>query len=190
MSENSETTTTPRKVNIRPSMKTILHYFIAGALLLPVYGVGVLIIIAGVFVWNRKKYALSDEDISAQISGKHVQVYFRDVTKAGSEVRSQLPDFLDSWFPGARYETLVLETTSGRFEFEGIPDSNDIAAYLNNLITQREVREKASNEREQFRIKTDPGSLERLNDLVGLWQQGMISDEEYQKERSKFVGNH
>ena len=35
-------------------------------------------------------------------------------------------------------------------------------------------------------VKSDPGTIDRVDYLMGLWQQGLISNEDYQEERKKF----
>lgn len=54
------------------------------------------------------------------------------------------------------------------------------------IAIEKEKRRKAMQERAkgdytEFRI----GGLENMNDLVGMWQQGLISDEDFEAEQRK-----
>jgi hypothetical protein len=46
------------------------------------------------------------------------------------------------------------------------------------------VEQQAKNKREQ--PQTSPGSLDKLDYLTGLWQQGLLSNEDFKREKKHF----
>jgi hypothetical protein len=81
---------------------------------------------------------------------------------------------------------LELHTEKDILVLKGIEKASDIQEVINELITLKKEIKDANKTRERVQVKQDPGSLERLNDLAGLLQEGLISYEDYLQERKKF----
>jgi hypothetical protein len=66
-------------------------------------------------------------------------------------------------------------------------------AELSGMILKAAKAERKRLEQQKIQQNKQPefspGSIERLNYLTGLWQQGLITDEEFEKERKHF-DNH
>lgn len=84
---------------------------------------------------------------------------------------------------------VIITTESDELLVSGIPakeaENLENALYLaiETEKKHRALREKAKGDYDDT-IKT--GGLEHLNSLIGMWQQGLISEEDFEKEQQKF----
>src|SRR5690606_37921197 len=76
---------------------------------------------------------------------------------------------------GKTVKSLNISTENETHVLEALINSDSLASVINTAISNRLILEKNTKEREKATIKVDPGALERLNDLVGMWQQGLLS---------------
>ncbi len=78
----------------------------------------------------------------------------------------------------------IVITANGRqYTLKGIEDASSTATIIWQAAEAAVARQNNRNRPANFQPPTNAaGTLELMNDLVGLWQQGMISDEEYGKE--------
>ncbi|AXJ01503.1 PH domain-containing protein [Cyclonatronum proteinivorum] len=80
---------------------------------------------------------------------------------------------------------LALTTSTETVTMRGIENADQLEDVL-IIAIEKEKRRKAMQERAKgdynhFRV----GGLENMNDLVGMWQQGLISDEDFEAEQRK-----
>ncbi|MCC5932923.1 MAG: PH domain-containing protein [Candidatus Cyclonatronum sp.] len=80
---------------------------------------------------------------------------------------------------------LHLETAEKKLVMTGIEKGEQLEDVL-YIAIEKNKRRKAMQERAKgdytdFRV----GGLENMNDLVGMWQQGLISDEDFEAEQRK-----
>ncbi len=86
--------------------------------------------------------------------------------------------------------TIIVEDLEGNtIEMKGIKGADKLEkALIVALETEkkkRALKEKAKGDYDNYKI----GGLEHMNSLVGMWQQGLISDEDFRKEQEKFKKN-
>lgn len=80
---------------------------------------------------------------------------------------------------------IVLTTESATYRLEGLEQADALEDVL-YIAIRTEERRRALEEKAKGDHKIDPGGLDQMNYLTGLWQQGMISDEDFERERAKF----
>lgn len=68
----------------------------------------------------------------------------------------------------------------------GIADPEPVAALLEQAAASEKERREMRREIERNQPSYPYGVMERKNELVGLWQQGLLSEEEYRREAQKF----
>lgn len=147
-------------------------------LLLPLAGLGILIFAYYARRITGLQYHISNDDITVYKTDgntrfpiKHIQNIELTQTRA------------ERWF---ELGTLHLTTNSGTLDIIGISSPHQIKEALEIAIAKEvkwtELDQKARGEYTDIKI----GGLQSMDELVGLWQQGLISEDEYNRERKKF----
>lgn len=80
---------------------------------------------------------------------------------------------------------LLLTTEAQTYRLEGLEQAGALEDVL-YIAIKTEEKKQALEEKAKGDHHIDPGGLDQMNYLTGLWQQGMISDEDFEKERAKF----
>lgn len=81
---------------------------------------------------------------------------------------------------------LELVSERGSLTLFGIENASVIKETIDQLIAFKNELKYSKEKRDAVKVKQDPGSLERLNDLTGLLQEGLISYDDYLQERKNF----
>jgi hypothetical protein len=68
----------------------------------------------------------------------------------------------------------------------GIENPTSLLEKIDTAIAYQKEQLKANKKITAREPTHDPGTLEKLDYLTGLWQQGLINDEDYDSERKKF----
>lgn len=80
---------------------------------------------------------------------------------------------------------VLVSNESQTYRLEGLQHADALEDVLFIAIKteekRRELEEKAIGDHD-----IDPGGLDQMNYLTGLWQQGMISEEDFEIEQKKF----
>jgi hypothetical protein len=168
-----------KMMEYRPNWKIFAKEFIIGIILIPFFGIGLVVLMYYYVALSKIVYHFSDDEIIISLSPTYKEyVPIGDLTET---------NLVKSTFLGRfQTDTLIIKTPSSQFTLRGIANAHFIQKVLESSIAQHRKQIKNKQEREKFTTTAHPGSLEKLNDLVGLWQQGLISDEDYFNERRKF----
>jgi hypothetical protein len=87
---------------------------------------------------------------------------------------------------------IVIKSENQKIQCRSIKESD--ADHIENVLTaaiEAEKNRRALKERAKIPVDQNIkiGALEHMNSLVGMWQQGLISDEDFLKEKAKFSKN-
>jgi hypothetical protein len=141
-------------------------------------------LILGVFVliWvgirlNRDTYIIHDNRITIKSTGVDVFVDAITQVRLVNPIRRLRKTLYDIKLVTNSNQVLILS---------GIQDAHTIKESLELLISIKKQLVETSSLRESHQIIANPGSLERLNDLTGMLQEGLISYEDYLQERKNF----
>ncbi len=146
-----------------------------GVMLSPVL-IGLFILFYTYYKISVQTYILFDDRIVDRKSG--VTFYIDDIIN--TRITTSKTGFIKS------VDNLELHTDKDILVLKGIERAYDIQEVINEMITKKKEIKDANQKRQRVQVKQDPGSLERLNDLTGLLQEGLISFEDYLQERKKF----
>lgn len=84
---------------------------------------------------------------------------------------------------------LVVKTQAESLTLIGISGADKLEDVLIAAIKQeeerRKLKEKAKGDYQHFK----PGGLEEMNNLVGMWQQGLLTDEEFDRQKAGLLKN-
>ncbi|MCH8558788.1 MAG: hypothetical protein LAT84_13255 [Balneolia bacterium] len=79
---------------------------------------------------------------------------------------------------------LIVKSETDSLTLIGITGADKLEDVLIAAIKQEEERRKLKNKAEGDYQHFKPGGLEEMNNLVGMWQQGLITDEEFDRQKA------
>ncbi|MEX0928027.1 MAG: PH domain-containing protein [Balneolales bacterium] len=162
---------------LRPDWKDQFPFYMLGLALAPVFGTGLLIIY---FLKQRQdaiRYIIRDDEITLNEGKRSVRV-----TLAGVDQVTAHQSRLEKRFGIGR---LHLQAEGRGYELRGIARPERIRDLLLVAIETEKARLRQKEKVKGEFPELSAGSVDKVNTLVGLWQQGLIDDEEYERERNK-----
>lgn len=176
---NHETKTSRQKTyTLYPNWKNHLPGYAIGLLTIPVFGLGIIILIITWRRHRRYRYEISDTTITAvgrDLSRNMDIINIRSVDVQQGRLQRKL-------------EIGDLHLTSHLSEIHIIGQTNPYQ--LKELIVKAIANARKQLTEKQKTVprqpKMEPGQMDRINYLTGLWQQGLISDEDFDQEKKKF----
>lgn len=170
--------TNPEKsIVLNPSRKNYFWGYLFGVLMIP-------LLIGVVVIWfiNRKRnsiqYQITDTSISKITKEDKTQLELVNILKT-SVSQTGLQKLLG-------IGNVKLKANVSALILEGIENPEGFLEKIDTAIAYQKEKLKASEKIKPRKPTHDPGTLEKLDYLTGLWQQGLISDEDYDQERKKF----
>ncbi|OAN59623.1 hypothetical protein A8B79_11635 [Balneola sp. EhC07] len=170
--------TNPEKsIILNPSRKNYFWGYLIGVLLIP-------LLIGIVVIWfiNRKissiQYRITDTSVSKVTKEDKTQLELVNILKT-SVSQTGLQKLLG-------IGNVKLKANVSALILEGIENPESFLEKIDTAIAYQKEKLKASEKIKPRKPTHDPGTLEKLDYLTGLWQQGLISDEDYDQERKKF----
>lgn len=127
----------------------------------------------------REQYVISDTAIQIQTSKDDRTYILTNIREISSKEYW--------WLPFSKMGKIEIYA-NGRYSIlRGIKDAKETAAIILMAVEAAIANKKKRPETSHYQppIHT-PGTLEPMNDLVGMWQQGLISDEDFESEKRKF----
>lgn len=85
--------------------------------------------------------------------------------------------------------TLQLKTNTRRVELIGLENPENLAKMILKAAEMQRKRILDQKKRNSQKTELNPGSMDRLDYLTGLWQQGLITNDEYNQEKKHFEGD-
>lgn len=163
---------TARVIILKPHPMGWLYLIVICILAIPLFGLG---LVAGYFLWKHIRsisYQLSDRGIDTRIGNRTTSISWDSVTDAVAVSRAGRLGHVIIRTEGADIRLLFLEDAFGLAETIRAMLQNRKSTQ-DNIFIPRESEVSMAND--------------RLNDLTALWQQGLISEEDYQAERKHFT---
>lgn len=167
-----------RTFKLNPSWKAYFWPYLFSVLAIPIVGIG---LIALYFVrknHKRQVYKISDTQISKADKKYQHNVDLADIDDIELQ-RSWMQEKLD-------IGTLVLHTSASKMELIGLEEPQNLLNILEQAVESEKERHKQRQKTQQKKPDYQPGNMERMDYLTGLWQQGLISEEDYEAERKNF----
>ncbi len=163
---------------LRPDWRIHLPAYVIGLLLVPLLGLGLWIIYRYRQKWLGIRYLVTNNGVIHQADGHETNIPLHEIISC--EVRfTGLPSRFG-------LGTIHIRHINGIHDLAGIAEPEPVAVLIERAAESERERMKMREEIEKTRPQHPSGTLERKNELVGLWQQGLISEEDYQQELRKF----
>ena len=166
---------------LRPDWRIHLPAYVIGVLLVPLLGLGLWIIYRYRQKWLGMRYLVTNNEVIHQADGAGTPIPLHEIISCDVRFTG-----LSSRFG---LGTIHIRHVNGTRDLIGISDPEPVAVLIERAAESERERLKMREEIERTRPQHPSGTLERKNELVGLWQQGLISEEDYQQELRKFEGN-
>ena len=166
-----------KSLTLTPSHRYYIWYYVGGILLLPI-GLGLLLIWVAWRRLNSLSYIITDQSISIKEGHYEQALNLSDIRKT-SVIRSPMQARLG-------IGNILLKTNRSTLLLEGLPNPETLLEKIDLAIEFETKRNKAARMPTPAIPAYDPGTMDRMDTLTGLWQQGLISDEDYREERKKF----
>jgi hypothetical protein len=161
---------------LQPEKVTYFWWFLLGVLLIPVFGAGFVIIYLKLKERNATVYKVSDRFIEVVTPEFNEKTDLANIREADVNQR-----WIEKRFSTG---TIYLRTKSKTTELKGIKHPRRIAGIILQAAEAERIR--LSEMQKTKSVRKEPasaGSIDRLETLTGLWQQGLITNEEFKAER-------
>ncbi|HMB41897.1 MAG TPA: PH domain-containing protein [Balneolaceae bacterium] len=161
---------------LHPAKATYFWWYLLGIVLVPFLGLGLILLYVKHKELRSTVYKISDHEIEAITPVYSEKTDLASITDASVSQR-----WIDKQFS---IGTIQLQTHSKTTELRGIKNPQQIAdiilqaAEAERLLIREKQKTKAAKEEPEA-----AGSIDRLEYLTGLWQQGLITNEEFKRER-------
>ncbi len=167
-----------KKIYLQPDLKHNFWWYVAGVLLIPLLGLGIYIIIK-----KRREIAsitceITDHTITVADNSYSQTIDLVNITNIAIQRR-----WIDKKFG---IGTLTLQTDSREVKMPGMENPDNLAELILKAAEAERIRLQKLNKTRQKEPESRNISKDKLDYLTGLWQQGLISNEDFEKERKHF----
>lgn len=163
---------------LNTSWKNHLIGYVLSVLTIPLFGLG---LIALYWVYKRHRrysYTVSDTQITSQDSKFHRTVDLIDIDKV-TVSQSWLQEKME-------VGDVVLHTSALEVMLYGMEKPFQLKGLLEQAVAAEQQRQATEEKTQRREPDHDPGTMDKMDYLTGLWQQGLVSDEDFEKERKHF----
>lgn len=175
MSEKETGKKQEKHIILHPSWRYYIWAYVLALLVLPFAGAGIVIFYN---LYKRRKahqYIITDNDITA-MDGKYVHhVDLVDIDHI---------ELQQNWYQHLLgVGTLVLATSASDMQLKGPRHPDKYKQIIEQAISVQKQQGNVQHADPQPNRSYKPGGMSKIDYLTGLWQQGLLSDEDYQNER-------
>ncbi len=166
-----------KRVILHPNWRHFFFRYLLAIVTIPVVGVGIAMLYRLQKKLKQIQYIITDDNITVS---DHKYVHNVD-----------LVDIKNIELKQSRFHhllgigTLQLSTSASNMKIEGITEPEKYKQILEKAILLETSREKGSPVDPHPGPSYQPGNMGKINYLTGLWQQGLLSDDEYHNERGQ-----
>lgn len=165
-----------KSLTLEPHWKAFFLYYALSVLLIPVIGIGLI----GLWLTRRKQksvyYVITDDTISAHT---HEYVQNLDIVNIESIIVRQ---------KGLQHRfnvgNLLIKTPEREMVMVGIQNPEKMKDTFDTAVAAAKAKLREKEKTKPRPQPKNPGEMERINYLTGLWQQGLISDEDFEAEKN------
>lgn len=164
--------------SLTPSWKQFFIGYVLSVLTAPLLGIGLI-----VFYYVRKKH----RQISYRITNTQITRIDEKYEHNVDLIDIELVELQKTWLQQhLGIGTLILHTSASHMKMDGIEEPEKLKKLLEQAIESERKRLEAQQKTKAREPQYQPGSIDKIEYLTGLWQQGLLSDEDFEKERKHF----
>lgn len=166
-------------IELRPDWKRWFWGYFFGILLIPLVGIGLIVLWKVHKKKNSYRYEVTDQQIKA--TGDNLS---QTVDLANIKTLDVEQNWFDKKF---NVGDITLITESRKIKLLGQSNPQSLADNISTaIVAERKRIEKLNKVKKKPVDLPPPGTLDKLDYLTGLWQQGLISNEDFKKEKENF----
>ncbi len=166
-------------ITLTPSHKSQFWWYLAGFILIPLFGAGLYLIYRVYKNHNAIIYTVSDRQITAEDLKFSENIDLANINDVDVEQR-----WIDKNFG---IGNLILKTEKRSLKLIGLESPEELSKMIMQAAEAERIRiKKLEAQKQRSKEETKPGSLDKMDYLTGLWQQGLISNEDFEKEKKHF----
>jgi hypothetical protein len=170
--------TDSRTITLKPSHKSLFWWYMLGIVLIPLFGVGIYLIYRFYRAHNSVEYVVTDRSIRAEDSRVSETVDLANIRRADVRQRK-----IDEWFG---IGDVILKTESRTVTLLGVETPKRLSEMILQAAEAERKRIADLNKKPEPKVESIPGRTDRIDYLTGLWQQGLLSDEDFREEKKHF----
>lgn len=144
--------------------------------LIPVYG---LVFLLWHRKWKKISYTISDHQILIEDHSSSVSLPLAELERVELQI-ARIPFSSDVGH-------LVLIWNEQPYRLQALRNASSLQAMIQKTMAFLQNQAKVNKTEIDLSRLPKPGTLENLNDLVGLWQQGLLSDEAFEQEKKRWM---
>ena len=168
-----------KKVELQPDWRSWFWWYLWGILLIPLLGIGIYIIWRAQRTRKSIRYEIYDRYILSKDSKYTQRVDLADISEINVRQR-----WIDKKFNTG---DILISSPASTIKLLGIREPNQTTTLIEHAVAAEKQRiSELKRSTEPASVKHDPGTLDKLDYLTGLWQQGLISDSDFKQERKHF----
>ena len=167
-----------KSIDIKPAKRTHFWWYCLGVLLSPVFGIGIYLIYRKWKELDSITYKITDRSIISAEENISEKIDLENIIESTWKQR-----WIDKKLG---IGNVVLKTESRSMELIGMENPKNLSGVILEAAIQSREQNRMKKEKERKFADTSGGSLDRLDYLTGLWQQGLITNAEYEEERKHF----
>lgn len=166
-----------KSIVLNPHWSHYFGYYFFGALLLPT-GLGFILLWVAIRRQKSLRYTIKDYSIDFREGNYSKNLELSTIQHASVQQSKFQKQF--------NIGDIVLKGNASAIILEGLKNPQTLLEQIKLAVEAEQKRITAEQVVKPREVKSDPGTIDRVDYLMGLWQQGLISNEDYQEERKKF----
>ena len=171
-----------KSIELKPDWKRWFWGYFFGILLIPFLGIGVVVL----YIVHSRRI-----NTSYLVTDRQIEQRDKKVSQKIDLANIKTLDVEQNWFDRKfGIGDIKLSTETRSITLLGQPDPERLSDMISSAISAERKRIEDLNRKEETTEEEphSPGTLDKLDYLTGLWQQGLLSDEDYKKEKKHFNG--
>lgn len=168
-----------QSIELTPSWKRWFWGYFFGTLLIPLFGIGFFVL------W---KVHTKKKSIVYEVTNRQIKSVDEKLSQSIDLANVTTIDVEQNWLDQKLgIGDLLLSTESRTLRILGQAEPNELSDMIAHAVQAERQRVKEQNKVKPKPVDhPTPGSLDRIDYLTGLWQQGLITNEEFEEERKHF----
>ena len=168
---------TEKSIQIEPRKSFHFWWYVVGILLTP--------LLIGIYILYKKNRELSNTHY--KITDQTIILVNPTYTEAVDIINIHDVKVHQRWIDKKfNIGTLRLVTHTKQVELAGIENPANLADMILQAAEMERARIRELERKDPAPKEMSPGTLDKLDYLTGLWQQGLISNDDFEREKKHF----
>lgn len=170
----------PKSIELKPDWKRWFWGYFFGILLIPVLGIGIAVL----WIVHTRRTA-----ISYTVTDRQIEYRDRKISQKIDLANIKTLDIEQNWLDRKfGIGDITLSTETRKITLKGQLNPENLSDMISAAVRAERKRIEELNRVDETPDEEPPppGTLDKLDYLTGLWQQGLLSDEDFKKEKKYF----